>query len=126
MRGAKVIGVMCLGLVGAALAAPAASAGGGPANWMYEPTSLVEIHLGLPPVSITALEAEPKEYVEGTFSLAGTNGTPGTAGPFSAPLTVGIELKGSIGSLRRLTEKAAFKIKFNKYVEGQSFLGLEK
>lgn len=125
MRGTKAIGALCAVLAAAAAAAPAAAVGG-PANWMYEPTSVVEIHLELPPASITALEAEPKEYVEGTFSLAGTNGTPGTAGPFSAPLTVGIELKGSIGSLRRLSEKAAFKIKFDKFVAGQSFLGLEK
>src|SRR6185369_3124743 len=49
-----------------------------------------------------------------------------SAGAFSTPLTVGIELKGNLGSLRRVSEKAAFKIKFNKYVKGQSFLGLEK
>lgn len=64
--------------------------------------------------------------MEGRFSLAETDGTPGTAGPFSAPLTVGIELKGNLGSLRKVSEKAAFKIKFDKFVEGQSFLGLEK
>src|ERR1700761_5320188 len=99
---------------------------GGPANWMYEPTSIAEVHLTLPPESIQKLETEPKEYVEGTFSLAETDGTPGTAAAFSTPLTVGIELKGNLGSLRSVNEKAAFKIKFDKYVEGQRFLGLEK
>jgi hypothetical protein len=80
----------------------------------------------LPQSSIDELEIEPKEYVKGTFSLAETDGTPENAGPFSAPIEVGIELKGSLGSLRKLSEKAAFKIKFNKFLEGQSFHGLEK
>src|SRR3954471_19387976 len=118
--------MVCGALISFVLVCPAAYAAAGPADWMYEPTSFTEIHLTLPAASITALEAEPKEYVEGEFSLAETDGAPGSAGPFSAPLKVGIELKGSLGSLRRLSEKAAFKIKFNKFVEGQSFLGLEK
>ncbi|HTT95028.1 MAG TPA: CotH kinase family protein [Solirubrobacterales bacterium] len=126
MRGKLSIGAVCGALIALAGTCPAASAVGGPANWMYEPTSFTEVHLTLPQASITALEAEPKEYVEGTFSIAETDGTPGSAGPFSAPLTVGIELKGSLGSMRRLSEKAAFKIKFDKFVDGQSFLGLEK
>jgi CotH kinase protein len=126
MRGLK--GTVAIGgaLLALALAAPAAMAVGGPADWMYEPTSIAEVHLELPPASIEALEAEPKEYVEGTFALAETDGTPGTAAAFSAPLTVGIELKGNLGSLRSVNEKAAFKIKFDKFVEGQRFLGLEK
>lgn len=119
-------GGICGALVAIAITCPVARAAGGPADWMYEPTSIVEIHLTLPPASIAELEAEPKEYVEGTFSLAETDGTPGSAATFSAPLTVGIELKGSLGSLRRVYEKAAFKVKFDKYVTGQTFLGLEK
>ena len=119
----RLTGAVCAVLVGCAIWGAAAQAAGGPANWTYEPTSFTEIHLTLPPASITKLEAEPKEYVEGTFELAETAGTPGSAGPFSAPLKVGIELKGNLGSLRRLSEKAAFKIKFDKYVEGQRFLG---
>lgn len=122
----KLTGAICGVLVALAVAAPAAMALGGPANWMYEPTSIAEVHLTLPPESIQELETEPKEYVEGTFSLAETDGTPGTAAAFSTPLTVGIELKGNLGSLRSVNEKAAFKIKFDKFVEGQSFLGLEK
>jgi hypothetical protein len=113
-------------LVACAIFGAAAHAAGGPANWMYEPTSFTEVQLTLSPSSIAELEAEPKEYVEGTFSLAETDGIPGSAGPFSAPLTVGIELKGNLGSLRSLDEKSAFKIKFDKYVEGQTFLGLGK
>ncbi len=97
-----------------------------PADWMYEPTTFTEVQLTLPPTSVQELEAEPKEYVRGTFSLAETDGTPGAVGPFSTPIEVGIELKGSVGSLRKLSEKAAFKVRFDKFVEGQSFEGLEK
>ena len=122
----KLTGVVCVALVVGAIWGAAAQAAGGPANWMYEPTSFTEVRLTLPPASEAALESEPKEYVEGTFELAETAGTPGTAGPFSAPLTVGIELKGNLGSLRSIHEKAAFKIKFDKFVKGQRFLGLEK
>lgn len=120
------MGVMCAVVAACAFVVPSALAAGGPANWMYEPTTFTEIHLTLPPASEAALEAEPKEYVEGTFELAETDGTPGSAGPFSPPLTVGIELKGNLGSLRRLSEKAAFKVKFDKFVKGQRFMGLEK
>ena len=103
--------MVCVALVVGAIWGAAAQAAGGPANWMYEPTSFTEVRLTLPPASEAALESEPKEYVEGTFELAESAGTPGTAGPFSVPLTVGIELKGNLGSLRSIHEKAAFKIK---------------
>jgi hypothetical protein len=97
-----------------------------PSDWMYEPTTFTEIHLTLPRKSVETLEAEPEEnYVEGNFSIAETDGTPESAGPFSPPITVGIRLKGH-GSLRPLNEKAAFKIKFDAFVEGQTFDGLEK
>jgi spore coat protein CotH len=126
VRKGRLTGAVCVALVACAICGPAARAAGGPANWMYEPTSFAEVQLTLSSKSIAELEAEPKEYVEGTFALAETDGTPGSAGPFSAPLTVGIELKGNLGSLRSVNEKAAFKIKFDKYVEKQRFLGLEK
>lgn len=91
---------------------------------MYEPAAVVVVDLQLPPASVAALEAEPEEYVEGTFSLAPTDGTPGGVGSFSAPLTVGIRLKGE-SSFRDLDGKAAFKVKFNEFVKGQRFLGLK-
>jgi CotH kinase protein len=93
---------------------------------MYEPTTVVAIDLQLPPDSFEALEDDPDEYVVGTFALAETDGTPAGVGPYSAPIEVGIRLKGSIGSFRDLGEKAAFKVKFNEFVDGQKFLGLKK
>jgi CotH kinase protein len=124
----RVGGIALIGVALCLAAAPAASAAeADPAAWMYEPTAISEIDLTLPPDSVKALEADPTgEYVPGTFSLAETDGVPGSAGPFTSPIEVGIRLKGSLGSLRTLSEKAAFKIKFDEFVEGQTFLGLKK
>jgi CotH kinase protein/Invasin, domain 3 len=122
--GARVLAVATALALMLALA-PAAGAATG-AEAMYEPGTVDVIDLTLPPASVAKLEAEPEaEYVEGTFSLAETEGTPATVKAFTAPITVGIRLKGSLGSLRSIHEKAAFKIKLN-YVKGQKFLGLKK
>jgi hypothetical protein len=111
----------------ALLAAGAASARADEAAWLYEPTTVAAIELTLPPGSVAALEADPTgAYQPGTFSLAATDGTPTGVGPFSAPIEVGIRLKGGLGSLRTLDEKAAFKLKFDEFVKGRAFLGLRK
>lgn len=111
------------------LAAPSALAAepsGDPAAAMYGPETVVAIDLTLPPGSVAALEADPTgDYQDGTFSLAATDGTPGGVGAFSAPIAVGIRLKGKAGSFRPLGEKSAFKVKFS-HVSGQRFLGLKK
>jgi hypothetical protein len=129
----------CLGGIGCALVvlaigvAPAAAAEpvGDPPAAMYEPGTVDVIRLTLPPESKQKLEEAPEvDYVEGTFSIASTEGTPETTGEFSPPATVGIRLKGGIGSFRELSEKASFKIKFNfensKGEKGKKYLGLKK
>lgn len=70
-----------------------------------------DIHLE--PSSWAALEAEPKEWVPGSFEYDGI-----------VYDNVGIRLKGN-HSFRPLDEKPAFKIKFNKYIPGGRFLELE-
>lgn len=119
-----------LSAVAAALAllvAPALASAASPADWMYEPATFAEIELTLPPSSYQELEEHPEdEYVRGTFSIARTGGAPGSAGAFSTPIEVGIRLKGGEGSFLEINEKAGFKIKFNKFVKGQTFDGLEK
>lgn len=60
-----------------------------------------------------ALEAEPKEWVSGTFVYEDIE-----------YVDVGIRLKGN-HSFRPLDEKASFKVKFNEYQRGRHFLGLE-
>lgn len=110
-------------LAGGALTSPARAALS--ADSMLDPGTVVAIDMQLPPASVAALEAEPDEYVTGTFAVAETGGTPTTIGAYSAPLTVGIRLKGG-ASFQDLDGKAAFKLKFNEFVKGQKFLGLKK
>jgi hypothetical protein len=90
------------------------------AAWLFDPGAVVEIDLEISQASIDALEAEPDEYQPANFTLRKAGG--GTFGP----TTVGLRLKGGLGSFRPLTEKAGFKIKFNEFVKGQKFLGLKK
>lgn len=86
---------------------------------------MVAIDLSLSPTEKAKLEAEPFEYVEGTFSLAKTTGMPGgVETPVVTAMPVSIRLKGNEGgSFRKVTGKAAFKLKFGKKTP---FLGLRK
>jgi hypothetical protein len=94
---------------------------------MYAADAVVAIDLTLSAESIKALEEEPFEYVPGTFSLALTDGTPEGIGTFTPPIEVGLRLKGNVGaSFEDLNGKAAFKVKFDEFVDEQKFLGLEK
>ena len=78
-------------LLGGLTAAPASAALS--AEMLLEPTTVVAIDLQLPQASVEALEAEPDEYVEGTFALAESDGTPAGIGEYTGPITVGIRLK---------------------------------
>ncbi len=80
---------------------------------LFDPGKMAVIKLTLPQKSREGLAADRDKYQPGTFSLAETNGTPGGEGPFSPPLNVKIKLKGS-ASYRPLSEKSAFKIKFEE------------
>jgi spore coat protein CotH len=94
---------------------------------IYDPSAVVFIDLVLSPTEEAKLEAEPDEYVKGTFSMTrSSDGTP--AGEEPAPVApvrpVEVRLKGSVGgSFRDLTKKAAFKLKFKK---ADAFFGLRK
>jgi spore coat protein CotH len=117
-----------LGLSGLiALAALAASSVGAPAAgadeaaWLFDPNTVVEIDLGLSPEAIDALEADPDEYVKGSFEVRVGDVVEGPA-----LSEVGIRLKGGTGSFRTLSEKAAFKIKFAEFVDHQKYYGLKK
>jgi hypothetical protein len=110
-------------LVPLATGAPAAVAD--EAASIYSPEAVVEIKLTLSEQAEDELEAEPDEYVPGTFSLAETDGGPGGVQAFSPPIEVGIRLKGT-GSFQDLGGKAAFKLKFNEVIKDQTFLGLKK
>jgi hypothetical protein len=111
--------VVLIAIAGAAPARAALTA-----DSLYEPNTIVAIDLQLPQASVEALEDVPDEYVEGTFAVAESGGTPDTIGAYSTPITVGVRLKGS-GSFQDLDGKAAFKVKFAEFVKGQKFLGLK-
>ncbi len=113
---------LTIALLGCAaiLAVSAPTAAADQAEWLYDPNTVVEIDLGLSQANFDELEAEPEEYVKGTFQ-AKVDGM--LKGP--ALTDVGIRLKGGAGSKRKLTEKAAFKVKFDKFVKGQLYFGLE-
>jgi len=101
--------------------APSEASGGEPADaagWLFEAGHVVEIDLGLSDEARAQLDAEPAEYVAGTFSLTTSGGTYG-------PYAVGVRLKGST-SFRPLSGKSAFKVSFNEVVPGQRFLGLRR
>jgi len=107
---------------------PAAAAPAAPiadeATVLYNPQAVLTADLTLSPEAIADLEAEPDEYVKGTFAMATTSGGPGGAETSLTPAPVAVEarLKGS-GSFRPITGKAAFKLKFKK---AAPFLGLRK
>src|SRR3954452_13505881 len=65
--------------------------------------------------SLTALAASPQSYVPGELKDGDT-----------VLAKVGVRLKGSTGSFRTLDQKPGFAIKFDEYVEGQSYRGCKK
>jgi hypothetical protein len=103
------------------LAAPAGSAD--EIDWMYDPDTVVEIRLGdLSVEELDALEAEPDEYVKGTFELR-VNGV-----AKGVPLAdVGIRRKGGFGSSRPIkTRKSGLKVRFDEFVDDQLFFGIKR
>jgi CotH kinase protein/RTX calcium-binding nonapeptide repeat (4 copies) len=114
------LSVLFLGLLSPASASAAVTGeppADDPAAWLFSPDAVVEIDLALPQESIDALNSDPGEYQDGTFSLT-------TPSEVYGPFNVGIRLKGT-GSFRPLSGKAAFKVKMSHSVPGQRFLGLK-
>lgn len=110
-------------LIGTVLALMAAPASADEADWLYDPTKVVEIQLGgLSESELDALEVEPDEYQKGTFELKVDGVTKGV------PLVdVGIRLKGGHGSGRPVkTGKSGLKVRFDEFVKGQLFFGLKR
>jgi CotH kinase protein len=113
-----VVGCLAFAILGS----PASSVAADEAAWLFNPDAVVEIDLGgLSDAEIAELNAEPDEYVRGSYELK-VDGVP--KGP--ALGDVGIRLKGGLGSFKELPAKAGFKVKFDKYVKDQLFFGLER
>lgn len=116
--------VVMLLLVLATAGVPTANGADPPSDeaaWLFDPDAVFEIDLGLSKEGIEALEVDPDEYQPGTFELR-VDGVP----QGQSLGEVGIRLKGGLGSFRPLSKKAAFKIKFDEYVDDQTFFGLER
>lgn len=94
---------------------------------IYDPSKVFFVDLTLSHAEELKLEAEPGEYVKGTFSMTrSTDGTPAgeESTPLIAPQAVEVRLKGNVGgSFRPLSGKAGFKLKFKK---AEAVLGLRK
>jgi CotH protein/lamin tail-like protein/uncharacterized protein DUF11 len=85
--------------------------------WLYDPLQVTEIDLEASEASLSALRANPGEYVEARITLRNSASTHG-------PYLVGLRLKGHT-AFRSLDRKAAFKVKFGFAVSGQRFHGLK-
>jgi spore coat protein H len=72
-----------------------------------------EIELIIPPDSWTSLESQPYEYVPATLVYDGRSYGP-----------VGLHLKGQ-NSFLPLSQKAAFRVNVDEYVDGAKFFGLD-
>jgi spore coat protein CotH len=103
---------------GQGLGGGGSAAGGAPtvdtSGELYDPEKLPRFDLELPPASVQALGAAPDVYVHGTLRY----GTEMVS-------DIGVRIKGE-ASQRTLSEKAAFKLKFDEFVDKQSFHGLRR
>jgi len=95
---------------GAAGAATAAD----PSAELYDEDNLPRFDLELSEASMAALDREPDVYVEGSLRYGD-----------EAVSRIGVRIKGE-GSRRTLEQKAAFKLKFDEFVDKQSFRGLRR
>jgi spore coat protein CotH len=81
---------------------------------IYDPERVPRFDIELPPDSVAALTADPDTYVRATFRYENETIT-----------DIGVRIKGE-GSLRPLTAKAALKLKFDEFVDDQTFKGLRR
>ncbi len=85
-----------------------------PTAEVFDPDTIDTYELTLSPASIAALAADPRTYVRGDLRV-------GTY----ALTNIGVRLKGEY-NFRPLDRKAAFKLKFDEFVGGQTFHGLKR
>jgi hypothetical protein len=79
----------------------------------------VRLELQVPPDSEASLRVDGYTYVEGSLVVV----TPSGATP---PVTVGLRKKGRVGSFRDYSQKMAWKIDIDRFVDGQRVLGLAR
>lgn len=85
-----------------------------PSDEIYDPDALPRFDIDLPAASISALDANPDAYATGTLHYNG-----------ETLENVGVRIKGE-ATKRTLDKKAAFKLKFDEFVDKQEFHGLRR
>jgi spore coat protein CotH len=93
---------------------------GDPSAPLFDALSPPEFHLTLSEQAYDNLQDDPSVYQRGEFRYVS-----GDTGDELIVEDVGIRLKGR-ASFEDLNGKAAFKIKFSEFVDGQRFLGLRR
>jgi hypothetical protein len=86
---------------------------------LFERGNISQFDLVLAPDAIASLDQDPKVYVAGDLTVT-------VDGQVIALPMIAVRLKGVYGSFRTLEQKAAFLISFDRYVDKQKLLGLEK
>ncbi|WAS90690.1 CotH kinase family protein [Nannocystis punicea] len=81
--------------------------------------AIAEFDLTLSDEAIADLDADGKKYTKGDLVAVIDGQT------YELP-EIGVRLKGNYGSYRTLDQKAAFLLNFDRYVDDQRLLGLEK
>ena len=90
-----------------------------PSEALFAGTSIPHFELTLDQKAIDALNAKPDSYVEGDLRFE-------LDGRILELTRIGVRLKGRLGSSRKLSQKAGFLLKFDKYQDKQTLLGLKK
>lgn len=80
---------------------------------------IAEFDLTLPDTSVLSLTNEPKNFTLGDLKAKIDGQT------YDLP-SIGVRLKGNVGSFRELSQKAAFLFDFDRYTADQDLLGLTK
>lgn len=86
---------------------------------LFAADAIADFNIILSPNALTALDTDPKKYTQG--DLIATIG-----GQVYDLKQIGVRLKGNYGSFRKLDQKAAFLLNFDRYVADQELLGLQK
>jgi hypothetical protein len=85
------------------------------ADFLFSLDRIHTVAITLPDASVTAINGAPYEWAEADVTID------------DVPMaSVGVRLRGKIGSFRALSGKPKFKIGFNEFVAGQRFYGLEE
>ena len=96
-------------------AARAATAAPLPGADLFDQGKVLRIRIDLGPDALGGLRQDPREFVPSTVSEGDTNYT-----------QVGIHLKGSVGSFRRVDDRPAFTLDFCQFLDGRKFHGLRR